>query len=932
MNKVISGILFLLLLAFFMLPGQQQKNVPDYKKLYDTANDFYNSTNPTDITDSLALRYYQQVIAVLSRQPLNENLLVDCYIKTGILYQAKNIDSLAIQNFGNAIHAKTAAQSDSLLYQPFLYTGSSYYSLNNLDSALFFLKKAEEIVTRYSNMPEAGRVYNKIGALYYQTGNYKQSINYFKKSIDLLYVNDPGYTEFLVQYKTNLGAVYFKLKEYKQAMDIYNGLLALRTPNPTAILHNIGSIFLETGDDNKALQYLRPLPYNLQLKLNDMARIYINLKKDDSAKLYLDSGLAENKKQNGVHKNITQGLLLKYYGDFSIRHNDIEQALLFYQQSIIQLDPDFFEENIYKNPTQFNGLHSSFNLFAALTQKAAAFNLLYKKNGQFQNLTASLQTYKAAFNLAHYVERFLDTDEARLFLQQNVEEAYSNAIETAVALYELTGDEQYTAEAFVLSESSKATVLQVNREQLQIEQINGMPQQLVHEERNCKANIARLTLQAVNASDSTVLENIQRQISNYEIQLSKIQEKLNDNQQYNRLRYQYDTVSVKKIKDELLTKKTALLSYYFTKEHLITFVINADSIVYRKMPITSALIANIKSSRAALESETAYDRERASTINKYLFLQLVQPVYAAIQNYKRLIIIAHNELHYIPFEILENPESGNYLIQDYAISYNYAASFITNTEATSGDKQVLAVAPFTTAIPQSRNSIAATFAVLPASLEEVKDLKGKILTDTSATKDNFIKYAPHYGIIHLATHATATDGNPAESFISFYPKANSPDLAYKLYEPEIYNLNLSNSSLVILSACETGKGKLISGEGVMSLSRAFSYAGCPSIITSLWKAEDHATAFITQQLHGYLQQGYSKDVALQKAKLAYLANEKIEPGFKTPNFWAHLVLTGNTIAITQAPTKWWPWSLFVLLSIIAVLFFIRKKNKEKQFR
>ena len=74
-----------------------------------------------------------------------------------------------------------------------------------------------------------------------------------------------------------------------------------------------------------------------------------------------------------------------------------------------------------------------------------------------------------------------------------------------------------------------------------------------------------------------------------------------------------------------------------------------------------------------------------------------------------------------------------------------------------------------------------------------------------------------------------------------------------LYAPEISNLKLDSTQLVILSACETGTGQLVKGEGLMSLSRAFAYAGCPDIITSLWKAEDKTTAFLTQQLHYYLE-------------------------------------------------------------------------------
>ena len=106
---------------------------------------------------------------------------------------------------------------------------------------------------------------------------------------------------------------------------------------------------------------------------------------------------------------------------------------------------------------------------------------------------------------------------------------------------------------------------------------------------------------------------------------------------------------------------------------------------------------------------------------------------------------------------------------------------------------------------------------------------------------------------------------PAQSFITFYP--STPD--YKLYAGEIADLKLDSTQLVILSACETGAGQLVKGEGLMSLSRAFAYAGCPNIITSLWKAEDRTTAYLTQQLHYYLEKIIPKTKHCNKPSLIY---------------------------------------------------------------
>ena len=350
MHKIGLLLSCLLLVDILLLTGQQEHDSNAFKKSYTLAEKYFNSPSPTDETDSLALLNYRQTISLLQKQKINDTLLVTCYSRMGILYQAKNDDAAALSHFALAVAIKNTrpALPDSLFFKPLLFAGASYYSLSNFDSALYFFKKAETIANQYPVLDEVERLYNKMGALCYQTGNYKQSINYFNKTISSLDKARADYSEVFTQYKINLGTGYSKLKDYEQAMAIYKELLPFNSSSQPLILHNIGIIYLETGDYQKALHTLLPLSYNQQIKLTDLARVYINLQQPDSAKFYLDSALAVNKKMNGSRKNITQGLVLKYYGDYFTAQHDIEKALSFYQQSIVQLDPDFFETNPYK--------------------------------------------------------------------------------------------------------------------------------------------------------------------------------------------------------------------------------------------------------------------------------------------------------------------------------------------------------------------------------------------------------------------------------------------------------------------------------------------------------------------------------------------------------------------------------------------------------
>ena len=289
-----------------------------------------------------------------------------------------------------------------------------------------------------------------------------------------------------------------------------------------------------------------------------------------------------------------------------------------------------------------------------------------------------------------------------------------------------------------------------------------------------------------------------------------------------------------------------------------------------------------------------------------------------------MVIIPDHELQYIPFEVLSTIE-GRTLQQDFAISYNYSAAFFETPvkQQRTASKQ-LGFAPF----GGNRTAYQDNFQPLPASAEEITTIKGDKLVDSTATKDAFAQKAAGYSTIHLATHAAANDREPENSFIAFYPTGN--DTNYKLYQPEIYTLDLQRTDLVILSACETGRGQFVHGEGMMSLARAFSYAGCKSVITSLWKADDASTAYITKRLHYYLQSGKPKDVALQQAKLDYLNDGAIKDRVKSSAYWAHLVLIGDTAPVSDASfNKWWiAIGAIVLAGIIALIITVRKRNRK----
>ena len=189
-----------------------------------------------------------------------------------------------------------------------------------------------------------------------------------------------------------------------------------------------------------------------------------------------------------------------------------------------------------------------------------------------------------------------------------------------------------------------------------------------------------------------------------------------------------------------------------------------------------------------------------------------------------------------------------------------------------------------------------------------------------ASKANFLSQASDFQILHFATHACMSDEDPSQHKVFF-----SGEEYLSAYE--VYNLPLK-AKLVVLSACETGTGQEVKGEGVMSMARGFAHAGAPSILSSLWSVADKSTAEIMQHFYRNLSKGTSKSLALRNAKLEYL---KDQPKAKQhPFYWAAFVQVGEDEALFSGGNSW-KWLLFVgflVLGVFGLMIWRRGANRK----
>jgi CHAT domain-containing protein len=257
-----------------------------------------------------------------------------------------------------------------------------------------------------------------------------------------------------------------------------------------------------------------------------------------------------------------------------------------------------------------------------------------------------------------------------------------------------------------------------------------------------------------------------------------------------------------------------------------------------------------------------------------------------------------------------------FIIKTQNIVYNSSIILYLNKTSKRNNNNVLGFFP----VFENTNQ------VLTYSINEAKAIEdhmpAKLFMKEEATKNNFFKNATNFDIIHLSTHASS--GN-------FVTPANLSFADETLFLNELYSQDLS-PHLVVLSACETGIGKLYKGEGAMSIARGFQYAGSQNILFSLWQINDLSTAQIMESFYKNMSLFKSVNMANHKSKIDYIKSPDISNPKKSPYYWSAFVYYGE---ITKPDTKYSTIYLFIgLLIALFIVFLILKfkKNDNKPSR
>lgn len=568
---------------------------------------------------------------------------------------------------------------------------------------------------------------------------------------------------------------------------------------------------------------------------------------------------------------------------------------------------------------------------ALLINAQSKYQLNEKRNVFF--LTELLQKVEEGLAILEQRKKVVnDNDDVRLLMTEN-QELFNFAEKLRLELYEATKKESYLDKVIALHESSIYNRIRSRLNLRDNVAFNNIPAKVLARENSLRTKMAS----ALNDSENSSLKSYFEASAAWNIFLDSLKQEF---PKYYKMRYATVEESIDDLQQKI-PENTTVIRYLFIDGQLYAFVVSS------KIKSMVALnYAPVKNHISKLKNDE-FSVEKTRPLLYELYRALWFPLEKKVLT-KKVVILPDRDLFNLSFETLTPKPmksfeelATNSLLASYDISYNFSLlMYKDQRNGSEYNSNYIAFVPgfseqmkndYQRVLKDSVEMDKSYLTLLPQPFSEdlakryAKVFGGDYFLNTKASKELFEKRAKQHKIIHIGTHAENNNISPELSRLIFAKKIDGPQNhdANSLYSYEIYNIDLS-SNLSILTACETGKPTYQAGEGMISLAHAFNYAGSESILTSLWEIDEQSSARIVQLFYDNLTKQLPKDEALRKAKLTYIANAKGRTA--APQYWAGLVLIGDTSAIDlDARLAWW-WYVLAGAVLLALLFFILKKE------
>ncbi len=890
LKKFISILIILFLPAFLNYSGAQTEDLDiSFQK-------FYKLYNSGDI-----LNADKCLLQILD----SDNKIPDNYYP--FIYIGFGITSTSLGRYGDALNYYNQAEkslktrSDSSRYLSIIYVNKAliYGFQKSYPVAIEYYEKAIRIYTGNKNpdvriRSDLSTAYLDIAIIYYNIGEFSIALKYLEKSKEIKSKYNLSGTAFV---DLNIAKAYVKLSRFKEAEQYFKEGRDLLISEFGRDYYRLPEIYFEYG------QFL-----------------YNSGRHDESLET-LNEALSICLKNYGEKHSLTS-YSYKLIGDYFKKQADFNAALKYYQHSLISVVDDFNDQDIFTNPP-IGSSRFDIRLLDDLKSKAEALELLSgqedKKEIKSATLNKSLETIELALNLIDRIRNNYTTEESRIYIAENEKDTWFTAIRIANSLYSLTSDDSFLQKMYSFAGRAKAAVLRNEISENDLLLSSSVPDSLIEKQNTLAGDIAAYNKLIFEESQKTNPDSSKIPMwKDALFEMNRMKERVSneiDRQfpQYHDLLLKTEPIPLSDIQKKLESDETVIdymLSDQYSegKRKLYTFVITRKKIEFRETSVDSAFRRNAEIIRKG-DDPASHEHDGKDIFNNYtcalnyMYENLFKPV-EDLANGKRVIIVPDEEIAWLPFDAFlkklpqpnqEDYEGLQYLVYGYSFTYAFSSSLIYSSYAGPGKgKEVLSFSP-----DYGNGSFnKANTGKLKGAEDEIgsiyKWFRGRRFTGNQATETNFRKAMNDTAIFHLAMHSISDTVNSKYSFLLFDAKNDAANDG-RLYNYEISLMRIT-SPMVVLSACNSGTGTLYHGEGLMSLARSFILAGASSVVKTSWEVNDEVSAEIISGFYHYLSRGYSKDEAMNHAKIEYI--RKNPPVFSNPYYWAAYEVVGDNAPVT----------------------------------
>ena len=735
-------------------------------------------------------------------------------------------------------------------------------------------------------------LYSRIGDYYRWNGDYTENLLYQKKAIE--YETEKSPTTMMPYLKTKLGLAYYYVGDYDLS------LVECRSAIKSIEKIDIKELRKLPKGQTENLDFLKAQIYAY------MALNYYHLERYDLSEKFAQKAMRSTWH---IKVPIAVSLASQVSGHIAMHRKNYPQAVVWYEGGIESLvyqnEPEIYNDQIamaklYRANAQFlEGKYSEavagldevtepthefkWRSHLLMGNMDLAENRLDEAVSQFSQSIEEIEFSRAKLNSHGFKVNFMNDKQVPY---QKIIGSLEKLGDSKKAFYYA---EKAKARAFVdLIAASKDLAY---RKDAKLEELSAEEKHLrkkLIDLQNRLDNEKRLFKErGVNEETKIKLENARSALQNF------YTTKATQNEYFASLST-VDTLTIQDVM-RLIPDGISLVEYYYDPNHLYIWVLDNKRHYYLKKDNPSLVIENLTKAYRNLvfegkdmrsikivkkdEQSLADSKIRFRKVNDALKSILLDGVFDHIKTHK-VYIVPHGILHYLPFQTLMY--NSNYLIEKFQIGYIPSATALKYVFAKRKEKPVnlLALGNPELSAPQMQ---------LPFAEQEVQELKSiypaaKVLIGEDASEANFKKQAGAHDIIHVASHGEFNSNTPLLSCLRL-SAGNGED--GRLETREIFGLNL-DAYLVTLSACNTAIGKLTKGDDVIGLTRAFIFAGTPSILGTIWSVNDESTSIFMNHFYGNLKE-MDKLRSLQQAQIAMIRSEK----YRHPYHWAGFQLIGD---------------------------------------